>query len=67
MKRISSNMQYTDRSFAVRNQENRLHRVHNQLSTQRRIQQLRNDPLAAGHSVRYKSLLTRLDRFEKKC
>jgi len=58
-------MQYTDRSFAVRNQENRLHRVHNQLSTQRRIQQLRNDPLAAGHSVRYKSLLTRLDRFEK--
>lgn len=65
MKRISSNMQYTDRSFAVRNQENRLHRVHNQLSTQRRIQQLRNDPLAAGHSVRYKSLLTRLDRFEK--
>ncbi len=65
MKRISSNMQYNDRSFAVRKQESRLHRVNSQLSTQRRIQQLRNDPLAAGHSVRYKSYLNRLNRFEK--
>ena len=65
MQRISSNMQHSDSSYSVRRQESRLHKVNSQLSTQRRIQQLRDDPIAAGHSVRYKSLLTRLDRFEK--
>ncbi|WP_039916044.1 flagellar hook-associated protein 3 [Treponema phagedenis] len=65
MKRISSNMQHTDGNYALRNQESRLHRVNNQIASQRKIQQLRDDPLAAGHSVRYKSYLARLDRFEK--
>lgn len=65
MQRISSNMQHSDSSYSVRRQENRLHKVNSQINTQRRIQQLRDDPLAAGHSVRYKSLLARLDRFEK--
>lgn len=65
MKRISSNMQHTDSSYAARRQENRLHKVNSQLSTQRRIQQLRDDPVAAGHSVRYKSFLARLERFER--
>ena len=65
MQRISSNMQHSDSSYSVRRQESRLHKVNSQLSTQRRIQQLRDDPIAAGHSVRYKSLLARLDRFEK--
>jgi len=58
-------MQHSDSSYSVRRQESRLHKVNSQLSTQRRIQQLRDDPIAAGHSVRYKSLLARLDRFEK--
>jgi len=58
-------MQHSDSSYSVRRQESRLHKVNSQLSTQRRIQQLRDDPVAAGHSVRYKSLLARLDRFEK--
>lgn len=65
MRRISSNMQYTDSGYAARKQESRIHRVQSQLSSQRRIQQLRDDPLAAGHSVRYKSFLARLDRFER--
>lgn len=65
MQRISSNMQHSDSSYSVRRQENRLHKVNSQLNTQRRIQSLRDDPLAAGHSVRYKSFLTRLNRFEK--
>ena len=65
MQRISSNMRHSDSSYSVRRQESRLHKVNSQLSTQRRIQQLRDDPIAAGHSVRYKSLLARLDRFEK--
>jgi len=58
-------MRHSDSSYSVRRQESRLHKVNSQLSTQRRIQQLRDDPIAAGHSVRYKSLLARLDRFEK--
>ncbi len=65
MKRISTNMQHTDSNFSVRNQEARLQNVNNRLQSQRRIQQLRDDPIAAGHSVRYKSFLTRLERFEK--
>jgi len=58
-------MQHSDSSYSVRRQESRLHKVNSQLSIQRRIQQLRDDPIAAGHSVRYKSFLARLDRFEK--
>lgn len=65
MRRISSNMQYTDSNFALRNQESRMQQKNNQIQSQRKIQQLRDDPLAAGHSVRYKSFLTRLERFEK--
>ncbi len=65
MKRISSNIQHTDSNFATRNQEARLHHLNNQMQSQRRIQALRDDPLSAGHSVRYKSFLTRLERFER--
>lgn len=65
MKRISTNIQHTDSNFSLRNQESRLHNLNNQLQSQRKIQQLRDDPIAAGHSVRYKSFLTRLERFEK--
>lgn len=65
MQRISSNMQHSDSSYSVRRQESRLHKINSQLNSQRRIQMLRDDPLAAGHSVRYKSFLTRLNRFEK--
>lgn len=65
MKRISSNLQHTDSNYAVRNQESRLHKLNNKIQSQRKIQQLRDDPLAAGHSVRYKSFLARLERFEK--
>ncbi len=65
MKRISSGIQHTDSNFSMRNQEARLHNLNNQIQSQRRLQQLRDDPIAAGHSVRYKSFLTRLERFEK--
>ncbi len=65
MKRISSNIRHTDSNFSMRNQEARLHNLNNQMQSQRKLQQLRDDPLAAGHSVRYKSFLTRLERFEK--
>lgn len=65
IKRISTNIQHTDNNFSLRNQESRLHNLNNQIQSQRKILQLRDDPISAGHSVRYKSFLTRLERFEK--
>lgn len=65
LKRISTNIQHTDNNFSIRNQESRLHNLNNQIQSQRKILQLRDDPISAGHSVRYKSFLTRLERFEK--
>ncbi len=65
MKRVSSNLQHNDSNYAIRRQESRLHKLNNSIQSQKRIQSLRDDPLAAGHSVRYKSFLARLERFEK--
>jgi flagellar hook-associated protein 3 FlgL len=65
MRRISSNLQHTDTQFALRRQESRVSDTNNSISSQRRILNLRDDPLAAGHSVRYQSYLARLDRFER--
>jgi flagellar hook-associated protein 3 FlgL len=65
MRRISTNIQHDDTQYVLRRQESKVSGVNNQLSSQRRLQTLREDPLAAGHSVRYQSYLARLDRFEK--
>lgn len=65
MKRISTNIQFNDSNYALRNQESRLHTVNNQIQSQQKLQQLRLDPIAAGHAVRYQSFLARLERFEK--
>lgn len=65
MTRITTNMQNDDIQHALRRQESKVSTLNNQLSSQRKIQNLRDDPLAAGHSVRYQSYLGRLDRFEK--
>lgn len=64
MRRISSDMQHNDTQFALRRQESKVNTLNNQISNQRKIQNLRDDPLAAGHSVRYQSYLGRLERFE---
>ena len=50
---------------ALRLQESRLNRANNQIGSQLRIQQLRDDPIAAGHLVRYQSYLGRVNQFEK--
>jgi flagellar hook-associated protein 3 FlgL len=49
----------------LRTQESRLNAAKNQIGSQQRIQRLRDDPLAAGHLVRYQSYLTRVEQFEK--
>ena len=65
MRRISSNLQHTDTQFSLRRQESRVSDTNNSISSQRKNLNLRDDPLAAGHAVRYQSYLARLDRFEK--
>lgn len=65
MRRISSGMTNNDIQGNLRLQESRLNRVNNQLSSQNRLQSLREDPLAAGHLVRYQSYLGRVQNFEK--
>ena len=65
MHRISSAMNNIDTQSALRLQESRLNSANNQIGSKRRIQQLRDDPVAAGHLVRYQSYLTRVNNFEK--
>jgi len=49
----------------LRLQESRLNKINNQIGSQRRIQELRDDPIAAGHLVRYQSYAARIENFEK--
>lgn len=65
MRRISSQMNNNDTQYNLRIQERRLNKITNQLGTQQRIQSLRDDPIAAGHLVKYQSYLTRVNNFEK--
>ena len=65
MRRISSNLNNMDTQANLRIQESRLNKANNQMGSQRKIQQLRDDPIAAGHLVRYQSFLGRVNTFEK--
>ena len=65
MKRISSNMMNNDLQYQLRRQEEALAKIQNQMGTQKRIHELRDNPLAAARTVRYESYLSRLERFEE--
>ena len=65
MSRISSNMANNSVQFNLRRQEEKVSNSRNQIGSQQRLQQLRDDPIAAGHLVRYESYLTRINNFEK--
>ncbi len=54
-----------DTSFWLRLRDWKLNQLQNQMSSQNRIQNLRDDPIGAAHAVRFESKLTRLDRYEK--
>lgn len=51
--------------YYLRRHEGSLAKVQAQIAQQTKIAELRDDPLAASHAVRYESYLARLDRFEK--
>ena len=65
MHRISSNMNNMNTQSALRIQESKLNRANNQISSQQKLLNLRDDPIAAGHLVRYQSYLGRVKNFEK--
>ncbi|MDR1858061.1 MAG: flagellar hook-associated protein 3 [Treponema sp.] len=65
MRRISTDMPNTDAQFYLRRHEERLSKLNSQITSESRIHELRDDPLAASHAVRYASYLARLERFEK--
>ena len=65
MHRISSQMNNNNTQSSLRLQESRLNRANNQIGSQKKILNLRDDPLAAGHLVRFQSYLGRVKTFEK--
>jgi flagellar hook-associated protein 3 FlgL len=58
-------MPNTDIQYYLRRQEQSLNDMQSKIGGQTRLNELRDDPLAAAHAVRYDSYLTRLERFEK--
>ena len=64
MRRVSTDMPNTDIQFFLRRQEDAMQNLQNQISSQNRLNRLRDDPLAASRAVRYQSFLSRLERFE---
>lgn len=65
MNRISSQMNNMDTQYYLRKQEVRQNTLNNQIGSQSRLGSLRDDPIAAGHLVRYNSYLSRVNQFEK--
>ena len=65
MHRISSQMNNTNTQSSLRLQEAKLNRVNNQITSQKKILNLLDDPIAAGHVERYQSYLGRVNTFEK--
>jgi flagellar hook-associated protein 3 FlgL len=58
-------MSNNDMQFYLRRQEEGLNNIQTKIASQSRIRELRDDPLAASHAVRYQSYLARLERFEQ--
>ncbi len=65
MRRISTDMMNNDMQYWTRRTESGLSSMGTRLATQKRIQDLRDDPLGAARSVRYDSAVVRLQRYEK--
>lgn len=65
MRRVSTDMPNTDLQYRLRRIEADTAAVQAKMGTQSKIKELRDDPIAASHAVRYDSYLSRLQRYEK--
>lgn len=64
MRRVSSNLVNNDVQSNLRLQEMRSNKASNRMNSQQKILSLRDDPIAAGHLVRYQSYLGRVEQFK---
>lgn len=64
MRRVSTDMPNGDLQYRLRRHESELSSLQTKMASQSKIKELRDDPLAAAHAVRYESFLARLSRFE---
>jgi flagellar hook-associated protein 3 FlgL len=65
MQRVSSDLMNDDMQFWARRRERDMASAETKMARQSRIENLRDDPLAAARATRYDSVGTRLQRFEK--
>lgn len=65
MKRVSTNLSNNDMQYYMRLREYKMNRVQNQMASQSRILNLRDDPVSASHATRYKSNVFRMSRYEE--
>jgi flagellar hook-associated protein 3 FlgL len=65
MRRVSTEFMNNDMQYWMRRTEDRLAAMSNRMARQERLENLRDDPLAAARSVRYDSFLIRMQRYEQ--
>ncbi|GMO48572.1 MAG: flagellar hook-associated protein 3 [Termitinemataceae bacterium] len=65
MFRISTNMPNDDMQYRLRRKEEGISGIQSKIASGTRLHELRDDPFAATHAVRYESYMARLERFEK--
>lgn len=65
MRRVSTDMMNNDMQYWMRRREDAMASQSNRLAKQEKLENLRDDPLAAARSVRYESFVSRLERYEE--
>jgi flagellar hook-associated protein 3 FlgL len=65
MQRVSTDLMNDDMQFWTRRRERDMATAETKMARQTRIENLRDDPLAAARAVRYESVGVRLERYEK--
>jgi len=65
MQRVSTDLMNDDMQFWLRRREREMASLETKMARQSRIENLRDDPLAAARAVRYDSAGLRLQRYEK--
>jgi flagellar hook-associated protein 3 FlgL len=65
MQRVSSDLMNDDMQFWTRRRERDMATAETKMARQSKIENLRDDPLAAARAVRYESVGVRLERYEK--
>jgi flagellar hook-associated protein 3 FlgL len=65
MRRISTNMPNTDLQYQMRLRDFKLNEMQTGIGSSRRLNNLRDDPIAAAHSTRLSSHITHLSRYSQ--